>query len=273
MTRVKRGSVANLRRKKILKLTKGFVGSHSKLFSTANQQTMKAHKYAYNDRRKRKSQYNRLWIVRINSLARLQKRTYSYERYESKQLKIILNRKMLSEDNLRTVYAPIVFSLSKEEEFLLRERERQKKLERLKNAYIESLAPWRKKRRTAAFKKEEAERIAKINKEEEPKWRKISGVTKKTKKRSGGAIWTAGHLDWRERIEERMVEIRKQRRERVEKCMEKIRRQKSGLEEESDQFEEEYEMFEKNEYKFNKFIESFGFDEDEFNKYIQSFDF
>nr|AEW12950.1 ribosomal protein L20 [Colacium vesiculosum] len=108
MTRVKRGSVANKRHKKIIKLSKGFVGSHSKLFSSANQQTMKALKYAYNDRKKKKNQYRRLWIVRINALARLNKKNYSYERSESKQLKILLNRKIISEDNLRTYFCPVI---------------------------------------------------------------------------------------------------------------------------------------------------------------------
>jgi large subunit ribosomal protein L20 len=107
MTRVKRGSVATRRRKKILKLTKGFVGSHSKLFRVANQQSMKAHKYAYNDRRKKKGEFRKLWNVRINSIARSNGKNYSYEINKMKQLKIILNRKMIAEDNLRTYYLPI----------------------------------------------------------------------------------------------------------------------------------------------------------------------
>jgi large subunit ribosomal protein L20 len=108
MTRVKRGSVANKRRKKIIKLNKGFVGSHSKLFRTANQQNMKAHKYAYRDRRKKKNQYRKLWIVRINALARSNKKNYSYEIYAIKQLKILLNRKIIAEDNLRTYFLPLI---------------------------------------------------------------------------------------------------------------------------------------------------------------------
>jgi large subunit ribosomal protein L20 len=57
MTRVKRGNVARKRRKKILKLAKGFRGSHSRLFRTANQQVMKALRNAYRDRRKRKRDF------------------------------------------------------------------------------------------------------------------------------------------------------------------------------------------------------------------------
>lgn len=107
MTRVKRGSVAQKRHKKIIKLTKGFVGSHSKLFSTANQQNMKALKYAYNDRRKKKNQSKRLWIVRMNAMSRKQGKTYSGESYTTKLQKIILNKKIISEDNIRVYFEPI----------------------------------------------------------------------------------------------------------------------------------------------------------------------
>lgn len=106
MTRVKRGFVASKRRKKIIKSTKGFIGSHSKLFTTANQQNMKALRYAYCDRRKKKNDFRQLWIVRMNAIARMNGKNYSYERYKSRQLKITINRKMISEDNLRTYFVP-----------------------------------------------------------------------------------------------------------------------------------------------------------------------
>lgn len=77
MPRVKRGNVARKRRKKILKLAKGFRGSHSKLFRTANQQVMKALRNAYRDRRKKKRDFRRLWIVRVNAAARLNGLSYS----------------------------------------------------------------------------------------------------------------------------------------------------------------------------------------------------
>jgi large subunit ribosomal protein L20 len=70
MTRVKRGSVAVKRRKKVIKLTKGFKGSHSKLFASANQQMMKALRYSYIDRRQRKREFRSLWIRRINAASR-----------------------------------------------------------------------------------------------------------------------------------------------------------------------------------------------------------
>ena len=63
MTRVKRGNVARKRRNKVLKLAKGFRGSHSKLFRTANQQVMKALRNAYRDRRKKKRDFRSLCLL------------------------------------------------------------------------------------------------------------------------------------------------------------------------------------------------------------------
>lgn len=97
MTRVKRGNVARKRRKKILKLAKGFRGSHSKLFRTANQQVMKALRNAYRDRRKRKRDFRRLWISRINAAARLNGLSYSRLAHGLKSANIQLNRKMLAQ--------------------------------------------------------------------------------------------------------------------------------------------------------------------------------
>ena len=96
MTRVKRGSVARKRRKKILKLAKGFRGSHSKLFRTAKQQVLKALKYSYIDRKKKKRDYRRLWIVRINAAVRLYNLNYRDFISYLKRNQIALNRKMLS---------------------------------------------------------------------------------------------------------------------------------------------------------------------------------
>lgn len=97
MTRVKRGNVARKRRKKILKLAKGFRGSHSKLFRTANQQVMKALRNAYRDRRKRKRDFRRLWITRINAAARLHGISYSKLMGKLKKANISLDRKMLAQ--------------------------------------------------------------------------------------------------------------------------------------------------------------------------------
>lgn len=97
MTRVKRGNVARKRRKKILKLAKGFRGSHSTLFRTANQQVMKALRSAYRDRKKRKRDFRRLWITRINAAARVQGISYSQLMGNLKKANIQINRKMLAQ--------------------------------------------------------------------------------------------------------------------------------------------------------------------------------
>lgn len=94
--RVKRGNVARKRRKKILKLAKGFRGSHSKLFRIANQQVMKALRNAYRDRRKRKRDFRRLWITRINAASRQNGMSYSKLICNMKKSNIVINRKMLA---------------------------------------------------------------------------------------------------------------------------------------------------------------------------------
>lgn len=97
MTRVKRGNVARKRRNKILKIAKGFRGSHSTLFRTANQQVMKALRNAYRDRKKRKRDFRRLWITRINAAARQHGMSYSQLIGNLKKANILLNRKMLAQ--------------------------------------------------------------------------------------------------------------------------------------------------------------------------------
>ena len=97
MTRVKRGFVAKRKRKNILSLTKGFVGSHSKLFRTANQQMMKSLRYAFSDRRKKKNKNKSIWITRINALARKLETKYNKLINSLKKNIIIINKKMLSE--------------------------------------------------------------------------------------------------------------------------------------------------------------------------------
>jgi|TARA_B110000259_G_scaffold111257_1_gene127122 large subunit ribosomal protein L20 len=97
MTRVKRGAVAKNRRRRILKLNKGYRGSHSTLFRTANQQAMKALRYSYIDRRKRKINFRQLWIRRINASSRTYGLNYSQLIYGLKIAKIDLNRKVLAQ--------------------------------------------------------------------------------------------------------------------------------------------------------------------------------
>ena len=97
MVRVKRGNIARQRRKKVLKLAKGFKGAHSCLFRTAKQQVMKALKYSYNGRKQKKRQYRRLWIVRINAGLIDTKLSYSSFICLLKKSGIALNRKILSQ--------------------------------------------------------------------------------------------------------------------------------------------------------------------------------
>ncbi len=97
MVRVKRGNVARKRRKKVLKLAKGFRGSHSRLFTTANQQVMKALRNAYRDRRKKKRDFRSLWIVRINAQSRTEGLSYSRLIDGLHKADVLLNRKMLAQ--------------------------------------------------------------------------------------------------------------------------------------------------------------------------------
>ena len=97
MVRVKRGNVARNRRKKILKFAKGFKGAHSRLFRTANQQVMKALIYSYVGRKRRKRDFKRLWLCRVNAAARIEGLTYYKLKNRLKQNSIDLNLKMLAQ--------------------------------------------------------------------------------------------------------------------------------------------------------------------------------
>ena len=97
MVRVKRGNVARKRRKKILHLAKGYRGAHSRLFRVANQQVMKALRYAYVGRKQKKRTFRKIWITRINSASKLNGLTYSRIIHLFKKSNIDLNRKMLAQ--------------------------------------------------------------------------------------------------------------------------------------------------------------------------------
>ena len=97
MVRVKRGSVARTRRKKVLKFAKGFKGAHSRLFRTANGQVMKALIYSYVGRKRRKQDFKKLWICRVNAAARSEGLSYSSLRNLLKKSSINLNLKMLAQ--------------------------------------------------------------------------------------------------------------------------------------------------------------------------------
>lgn len=97
MPRVKGGTVTRKRRKKILKLSKGYYGSKHILFKTAKQQVMKSYTYAYRDRRQKKRDFRKLWIARINAAARMNNMSYSTLMHGLKLAEIDINRKMLSD--------------------------------------------------------------------------------------------------------------------------------------------------------------------------------
>lgn len=97
MARVKGAMHTRKRRKKILKLAKGYRGAKSKLYKTANQAVMKSLVYAYRDRKQKKRNFRQLWIARINAAARMNGMSYSCFMNGLKKNGIEINRKMLSE--------------------------------------------------------------------------------------------------------------------------------------------------------------------------------
>lgn len=97
MARVKGGFVRARRRSKILKLAKGYFGSKHRLFKTAKEQVMKSLLYAYRDRRQKKRDFRKLWIVRINAAARLNGLSYSKFMFGLKKAGVQVNRKMLAD--------------------------------------------------------------------------------------------------------------------------------------------------------------------------------
>ena len=95
--RIKRGYKARKRRRKVLKLAKGYRGGHSKLFRTAADAVDKALMYAYRDRRQRKRDFRRLWITRINAAARINNLSYNKFMHGLKLAGVELDRKVLAE--------------------------------------------------------------------------------------------------------------------------------------------------------------------------------
>lgn len=97
MTRVKGGTVARERRKKVLKQAKGYFGSKHRVFKTAHEQVMHSGVYAFRDRRQNKRNFRKIWIVRINAACR--ENDISYSKFINGLMKsgLAINRKMLSE--------------------------------------------------------------------------------------------------------------------------------------------------------------------------------
>ncbi|HEX9012994.1 MAG TPA: 50S ribosomal protein L20 [Anaerolineaceae bacterium] len=116
MTRVKGGPHGHLRHKKILKMAKGYYGSRHLLFRRANEAMLKSLWYAYRDRRVRKRDLRKLWIVRINAAARINGISYSRLVHGMKSAGITLNRKMLADLAVRDpqAFAAVVASAKPE---------------------------------------------------------------------------------------------------------------------------------------------------------------
>ena len=95
--RVKGGTVTRARRKRIMKLAKGYRGSKHRLFKTAKNQVMKSYTYAFRDRKVNKRKFRELWIARINAAARMNDISYSKLMHGLKVAGVDMNRKMLAE--------------------------------------------------------------------------------------------------------------------------------------------------------------------------------
>jgi large subunit ribosomal protein L20 len=101
MARVKRGVMVRKRHTKLLKQAKGYQGSRSRRIRVARQSVLKALSYAYRDRRNRKRDFRRLWIIRINAAARQNGISYSRLMSGLKQAGIDLDRKILADMAVR----------------------------------------------------------------------------------------------------------------------------------------------------------------------------
>ena len=97
MSRVKGSNIHKNRRKKVLKMARGYFGSKHKLYKTAKEQVMHSLKYAYRDRRQNKREMRKLWITRINAACRMNDISYSKFISGLNKAGIEVNRKMLSE--------------------------------------------------------------------------------------------------------------------------------------------------------------------------------
>ena len=97
MARIKCGETTRKRRKKILKLAKGYYGAKSKQYRTANEAVMKSLVYAYIDRRLKKRDFRSLWITRISAGAKANGMNYSTFIHGLKKAGVIINRKILAD--------------------------------------------------------------------------------------------------------------------------------------------------------------------------------
>ena len=97
MARIKRALNAHKKRRKVLKLAKGYYGAKSRQYRAATEQVARSLRYAYIGRKMRKRDFRRLWITRINAAARMNNTTYSQLMHGLKEKEISINRKMLAD--------------------------------------------------------------------------------------------------------------------------------------------------------------------------------
>jgi len=97
MARIKGAVNAHKKRRKVLKLAKGYFGAKSRQYRAANEQVARSLRYAYEGRKLRKRDFRRLWITRINAAARMNNTTYSQLMHGLKEKEIVINRKMLAD--------------------------------------------------------------------------------------------------------------------------------------------------------------------------------
>ena len=105
--RVKRGTVARARRKKVLGRASGYYSAGSRLFTVAKERNDRAMVYAYRDRKAKKREFRKLWTIRINAAARLNGTTYSVLIGALKKAGIELDRKVLAD---LAIHDPAAFS-------------------------------------------------------------------------------------------------------------------------------------------------------------------
>jgi len=105
MPRATNKAATHKRRKKILHMARGYRGGRSKLYKTAKESVFRALQYAYRDRRVRKREFRRLWIIRINAAARKYGMSYSVFMNKLKRAGIDLDRKILADLAVRDPHA------------------------------------------------------------------------------------------------------------------------------------------------------------------------
>lgn len=101
MPRVRSQVASHRRKRKVLREARGYWGGKSRLYRTAKESIMRAHQYAYRDRRRRKRDFRRLWIARLNAAARLRGLTYASLIHGLKQAEVMVDRKMLADVAVR----------------------------------------------------------------------------------------------------------------------------------------------------------------------------